>query len=54
MHNVFYRYFDTYHYFQTVSTMTATARTATSFIYYVMCLEAKYYNYLASSDVKIK
>jgi hypothetical protein len=39
---------------QTVSTMTATARTTTSFIYYVMCLEARFYDYLASSDVKIK
>jgi hypothetical protein len=25
-----------------------------SFIYYVMCLEARFYDYLASSDVKIK
>jgi hypothetical protein len=45
-----------YHYFiiQTVSTTTAIARTKTSLIYYVMCLGARFYDYLASSDVKIK
>jgi hypothetical protein len=36
------------------STSTATAWATTSFIYYVMCLEARFYDYLASSDVKIK
>jgi hypothetical protein len=36
------------------STMTATARAKTSFIYYVMCLEAKFYDYLAPSEVKKK
>jgi hypothetical protein len=36
------------------STMTATTRAKTSFIYYVMCLEARFYDYLASSEVKKK
>jgi hypothetical protein len=34
--------------------MTATARVKISFIYYVMCLEARFYDYLASSEVKKK
>jgi hypothetical protein len=36
------------------STMTATARVKTSFIYYVMCLGAKFYDYLAPSEVRKK
>ncbi len=36
------------------STMTATARAKTSFIYYVMCLGARFYDYLAPSEVKKK
>jgi hypothetical protein len=36
------------------STMTTTARAKTSFIYHVMCLEARFYDYLASSEVKKK
>jgi hypothetical protein len=37
---------------QTVSTTTATATAITSLIYYVMSLEARFYDYLAWSDVK--
>jgi hypothetical protein len=36
------------------STSTATTRATTSFIYYEMCLEARFYDYLASSEIKIR
>ncbi len=41
-----------FHLFTSSSSATTTA--ATSFIYYVMYLEVRFYDYLASSDVKIK
>jgi hypothetical protein len=56
-HNVFYRHFARYRHFDRRdlglhSTMTATATSKTSNIYYVMCLGARFYEYLASSEVK--
>ncbi len=36
------------------STTTATARATTFFFYYVMCLEARFYDYLALSEIKKK
>jgi hypothetical protein len=58
--NVFYHYFANYHYFSHfqaylfISSSSATTTATSSLIYYVMCLEARFYEYLASSDVKIK
>ncbi len=37
-----------------ISSSSATTTAATSFLYYVMYVEARFYDYLASSDVKIK
>jgi hypothetical protein len=55
--NVFYRHFARYRHFDRRdlglhSTMTATATAKTSNIYYVMCLEARVYEYLAPSEVR--
>jgi hypothetical protein len=55
--NVFYRHFARYRHFDRRdlglhSTMTATATSKTSNIYYVMCLEARFYEYLVSSEVR--
>jgi hypothetical protein len=56
--NVFYRYFDQYGYFDRAyrsifsSTMTETTRWFISFICYITCLETRFDDYLASSEVK--
>ncbi len=57
--NVFYRYFTNDRYFFPltyifISSSSATRIATSSLIYYVMCLEARFYDYLASSDVKMK
>ncbi len=51
-YNVFDRHFDRLD-LSLYSTMTTTVRTKTSFIYYVMCLEAWFYDYLAPSEVSM-
>jgi hypothetical protein len=55
--NVFYRHFARYRHFDRRdlglhSTMTATATSKTSNIYYVMCVGARFYEYLAPSEVR--
>jgi hypothetical protein len=57
MTNVFDHYLAHDHYLGPIqvhfsSTTTATARTTTSLIYYAICLEARLYDYLASSEVR--
>jgi hypothetical protein len=57
--NVFDRYFINDRYFSSliylfISSSSATTTATSSLIYYVMCLRARFYDYLASSDVKIK
>ncbi len=37
-----------------ISSSSATTTATTSFIYYVMCLGARFYDYLAPSEVKKK
>ncbi len=54
-----YHYFDQYHYFDRLEAGFAKyddsdSESKTSFIYYVMCLEARFYDYLATSEVKKK
>jgi hypothetical protein len=57
--NVFDRYFINDLYFSSftylfISSSSATTTATSSLIYYVMCLEARFYDYLASKNVKIK
>jgi hypothetical protein len=57
--NVIDGYFDHYGYFDRAtvdfsSTMAATARGTTSLIYYMMCLGARFYEYLAPSEIRNK
>jgi hypothetical protein len=59
LYNVFYHYLGQYHYLghpgsKFADSTTTTATATTSLIYYVMCLEARFYDYLAPNDVKIK
>jgi hypothetical protein len=62
MHNVFYHYLINDHYFIIQSRFTFVEyddddSKNNDIIYlltYVTCLEAKFYDYLASNDVKIK
>jgi hypothetical protein len=60
-HDVFHRHFDNYpsldlppNRSDLSSTMTATARPMVPFIYHMMCLEARCYDYLVPNDVQIK
>jgi hypothetical protein len=54
--NVFDRYFINGHYFSSFrfSTTTAIATATTSLIYYLMRLGARFYDYLAPSEVRKK
>ncbi len=57
--NVFYRYFTNDHYFSNPQTffhlvVVSDDEATILLIYDVMCLGARFYDYLASSDVKIK
>jgi hypothetical protein len=56
INNVFERHFARYRHFDRLdlslsSTITATVRATTSFSYYLMCLRARFYDYLAPSEV---
>ncbi len=55
--NVFYHYFTNDRYFSNPQTffhlvVVSDDEATISLIYYMMCLEARFYDYLASSDVK--
>jgi hypothetical protein len=57
LNNVINDYFDHYDYFDRAtvdfsSTMTAIARSTISYVYYMTCFETRFYDYLASSEVR--